>query len=290
MITIEESIPSKTEAYIAGEDIFYVQFNDINFYIEDEEQENFFFCILKNLFPDIRIEKIFPLLGKDNVIEESRENIGNKKKVYIVDMDFDDILGKIEENSNLFYIERYCIENYLLEKNAIVEYVIGERPRLSKRNVINQLDFEACIDSISQTITKIVHLHIVVQEKCNHLKNVSLNPERFVQFRNNAFSITDSEVEKYKNDIQAELDKIDKRLSVNGQYNKVRKLLPLKTIDQCLKHIPGKYLIKMVKQRIESMFNLASRNCDSFCYRVAEKCSFQSLNFLKQDIGNYISD
>ena len=96
MITIEESIPTRNTNYRLAEDIFYVQFNEISFFIEDEDQENFFFCILKNLFHDIQIDKIFPLNGKDNVINESNENIGNKKKVFIVDKDFDDILNKIK--------------------------------------------------------------------------------------------------------------------------------------------------------------------------------------------------
>ena len=117
MITLEESIPAKNQNYRLAEDIFYFQFNDVSFYIEDEDQENFFFCVLKNLFSDIKIEKIFPLNGKDNVIRESTNNLGNKKKVYIVDKDFDDILCRIKTNDNLFYLERYSIENHLIESH-----------------------------------------------------------------------------------------------------------------------------------------------------------------------------
>lgn len=70
MITIEQSIPTKSDAFLKGIDIFYTQFNDVNFYIEDEDQENFYHSILKKLFPEIRLDKIFPLRGKDNVLEK----------------------------------------------------------------------------------------------------------------------------------------------------------------------------------------------------------------------------
>ena len=41
MISIEESIPTKSDSYRIGEDVFFYQFNDVSFYVEDAEQENF---------------------------------------------------------------------------------------------------------------------------------------------------------------------------------------------------------------------------------------------------------
>lgn len=289
MISIEDSIPAKNESYKSGEDIFYVQFNDVFFYIEDEDQENLFFCILKNLFPKIRIEKIFPLGGKDNVIKESRNNIGNNQKVYIVDKDFDDILGRIEESPNLFYLERYSIENYLLENNAIVEYIIGEKPRLKRTDVSDQFDFDNCISTIGTTISSLVHLHLVVQCNCPQMKNVSLNHEKFVQFSSRSFSLKNAQIEQYKADIQTSLKQFDGRLTVNGQQKKMYLLIKFNTTELCITHIPGKYLIKMLKKFIETLFGLASRNIDSFCYRVAENCEFKSLQYLQINIKQYIT-
>ena len=94
MITLEESIPTKNDGYLIAEDVFFIQFNEISFFIEDTEQENFYYNILKKLFPSIQIEKIFPLNGKDNVIEDCKKNIGNKNKIYLVDKDFDCMLSK----------------------------------------------------------------------------------------------------------------------------------------------------------------------------------------------------
>jgi hypothetical protein len=288
MITIEESIPTRNTNYRLAEDIFHVQFNEISFFIEDEDQENFFFCILKNLFPDIQIDKIFPLNGKDNVINESNENIGNKKKIFIVDKDFDDILNKINTNDNLFYLERYSIENHLIEKDAIVEYIIGEKPKLKRADINNLFDLGVNIQNINNKLSELIHLHLVVQKKCSRIKNVSLNHERFFDFNNGDFSLKPAQLSRYKLDIQTELNNIDGRLTLTSQFKKVNKIVNINNNQLCIKHVPGKYLVKMIKQVIESLFGLVSRNVESFCYRLSENCSFASLNGLKLSIEQYI--
>lgn len=68
-------LPTLTESFLKGQDILYKQFNNIEFYIEDTEQENLYFQILKKMFPDIKFEKIFPLNGKKNVKDDCLINV-----------------------------------------------------------------------------------------------------------------------------------------------------------------------------------------------------------------------
>lgn len=290
MITIEESIPTKSENYRISEDIFFIQFNDVSFYIEDEEQENFFFCILKNLFSDINIERIFPLNGKDNVIEQSQLNVGNKKKVFIVDRDFDDIFNRLVAQPNLFYLDRYSIENHLLEEGAFIKYIISEKPKLKISDVKSSLKFEKKMKRIFSSLDKVINLHLVVQFICPQLPNVALSHERFFQFNAGSFIQRTAEISQYEQRIKTEITNIDRRLTVNGQVKNLKKnIINLKTYDLYLKHIPGKYLIRMIKQIVESEFGLVSRNADSFNYRIAEKCHFESLEDLKDRINNHLN-
>lgn len=288
MITLEESIPKKDTNYRLAEDIFFVQFNEVSFYIEDEDQENFFFCIFKKLFPNIRIEKIFPLNGKDNVLIESTKNIGDKKKVFIVDKDFDDILNKINTNENLFYLDRYSIENHLIEKDALIEYIIGEKPKLKREVVNEQFNLDLTIQNINIKLNELIHLHLVVQNKCPRLRNISLSYERFFDFNDGNFVLKHSQLNAYKIDIQNELKRIDRRLTLNSQFRKVKRIVNINNNQLCVIHVPGKYLVKMIKQVIESVFGLVSRHFESFCYRIAENCSFASLNGLKLEVENFI--
>jgi hypothetical protein len=288
MITIEESIPTKNDAYKLGLDIFYVQFNEIFFYIEDEDQENFYFCILKKLFPDVVFEKIFPLGGKNAVIEESEKYLIDKKKVFIVDKDYDDILNRLVRNPNLFYLDRYSIENYLIEKESLIDYIIGEKPRLKRKRIDQLINLDELIIQIGETLHDLIILFIVVQIRCPHYKNVSLKHERFVGF-NRVFLLKQDQFDQYKSEIESELQGLDRRLKINTQIKKIKKSISLNTIDAFLAHIPGKYIMKMVKFSIENSFRLPSRELDSFNYRIAEKCTFNSLKNIQDKIIAFLN-
>lgn len=288
MITIEESIPTKNNDYRVAEDVFYLQFNDISFYIEDEDQENFYHKILCKLFPNLQIEKIFPLNGKKNVIDECKSNIGDKNKIYIVDKDFDDILGKKESISNLFYLNRYSIENYLIEENSILEYIISEKPRLKRSNIKRRLNVTKIIEIIKSSIKEIIHLFVLVQKKCSALKNISLSYERFFDFNNGNFQIKQDQVDSYIDSIKNELKVVDKRLKFDVQLKKIIREHSLTSNDCCINHYPGKFIIKMLKQTIESIFGLNSRTIESFSYMIACNSSFDSLTFLKDEINTFL--
>ena len=132
---MEVGLPTKSSSFLAGQDVLYGQFNDINFYVEDQDQESFYETTLKKLFPDIRIEKIFPLGSKDLVVNAAKLTTTDKKKVYIVDKDFDDILNTKEAIPNLFYLKQYSIENYLTEETAIQKLIIEEKPKLKAPDI-----------------------------------------------------------------------------------------------------------------------------------------------------------
>ncbi|MEI3790349.1 MULTISPECIES: DUF4435 domain-containing protein [unclassified Chryseobacterium] len=288
MITIEESIPTKNDDYRFAEDVFYFQFNDISFYIEDEDQENFYHKILCKLFPNLQIEKIFPLNGKNNVIDECKSNIGDKKKIYIVDKDFDDILGKKESISNLFYLNRYSIENYLIEESSIIEYIVSEKPKLKRSNIKRKLELIKIIETIKLSIKEIIHLFLLVQKKCSQLKNISLSYERFFDFNNGNFQIRQNQIDSYIDSIKNELKAVDKRLKFDVQLKKLVKEHNLSSNDCCINHYPGKFIIKMLKQTIESLFGLNSRNIESFSYMIACNSRFDSLFFLKNEIDIFL--
>jgi len=289
MITLEESIPTKNDGYLIAEDVFFIQFNEISFFIEDTEQENFYYNILKKLFPSIQIEKIFPLNGKDNVIEDCKKNIGNKNKIYLVDKDFDDILGRKLNVENLFYLNRYSIENYLLEENSIIEYVICEKPKLKKSYITSKLELDKLINVIKNALKELIHIFILVQKNCPKLKNISLNYERFFDFNNGNFIIKQAQFDSYVDEIINELKSTDGRLKFDAQYKKIQKDFKLDTDEICIVHYLGKFILRMLKQCIESLFGLNSRNIESFSYMIALNSDFNSLEYLKNDITEYIN-
>ena len=119
------------------------------------------------------------------------------------------------------------------------------------------------------------------------MKNTSVPPEKYLNFGSN-ISLKNAELVKYENEIQKELNKVDKRLTVKSQIKKLKSKFNLSKCPDILIHTPGKYLIKYFKCKIENGFSIASRNIDSFIFRLARTNSFDNLQFLKVAVNDYI--
>ena len=288
MITEEESIPTTSDAYLYASNVFYTQFNTIEFYVEDAESENVYFAILKTLFPNIVFEKIFPLNGKQNVLDESTKCLGDRKKIFIVDKDFDDLFNLVVKNDNLFYLENYSIENYLIEESSLVSYVVDESPKLKRHDVKVQLSFNQEIKKCGRLFGPLVRTYLIVQSWFLGIKNTKHPPNRFFRFRRVSTAIP-GQLDQYERDVEAALKAIDGRMSLKGQLRQVNIAYKIKNDLDTMPHIPGKYILAYFKGYIEDVFDLHVRNIDSFAYQLAKLGTFQNLNFLKKAIEKYVA-
>ena len=113
-----------TKGWVQAQDLFYTDFNDVSIFVEDQDKENLYFCLLRSSIPNLRIEKIFPLGGKGPCLEHLRANPDPSLCAYIVDKDWDDLLGVIVPHPNLIYLDRHSIESYFLDhKKGHVELI-----------------------------------------------------------------------------------------------------------------------------------------------------------------------
>lgn len=283
MIAKQESFPRRTLVGLQGQSVFYRQFNDINFYVEDENQEHFYHTVLSNLFPSVRLQKIFPLGGKLNVIEKARRGLGDKRSVFIVDKDFDDILHKLIKLPNLFYLKEYSIENYLLESDAVFEFVIEEKPCIKINDISKKLDFEHFINQTTVELIDLFTLFIVAQSI--GIENCGLPPERFVNPSNKG-SIDKAKVASYKEKLQpnfASKEEMNDKLKV---YYK--RAFHGKKPRQARKHISGKYIGFFLCNALCREFEIRSIKEESFYYRLSKNCKFRSLEHLKKNVNSYI--
>jgi hypothetical protein len=155
-----QNLPARSQNGMAALDIFYTELNDVNFYVEDEEQENLYFEILRRLFKSIKIARIFPLGGKSAVLQHAtsaaKQSI-NCFRAYIVDRDLDHLLGKQFEHSNVFYLDRFCVENHLLQHSAIVEIVIENHLKRKRAEVEVDLSLDAELPAFYKSPTSPVY-------------------------------------------------------------------------------------------------------------------------------------
>ena len=183
---IEAQIPARSVIGMGALDVFYQEFNDVAFYVEDADQENLYHAILSKHFPNIRISRIFPLGGKLNVISHAREKnnkANSTKRVYILDKDFDDLLKKKVRLKNTFYLDRFCIENHLIDFDAIIELVVETSPKTKRSDIDSKLCLASFVSDLNQQLTPLFVLFFCAQLFDLGVRNCSAKPEEYCNAR-----------------------------------------------------------------------------------------------------------
>jgi hypothetical protein len=283
---MNHGFPELTSSFLAGQDLLYSQFNDIEFYIEDRGQEHLYFNILKKLFPKIKFEKIFPLNTKKDVKDSARLNRGNKKKIYIVDLDFDIILGKIEQIDNLFYLDRYSIENYLFARQHLYEIIRLKTPRLKNEQIDILYDYELLIRSAVKCLEELTCAFVIINKHDLGLDYYGISLPRDFDFSTGDAIYRMDFIKNYLNTVESTLKQKNGRYTLKGQ---IRGLKPhFRNLSTSLSTIPGKYILLFIKDRLQQLALISSQSLDSFTYSLSKEFDSSELDFLKIRIANFI--
>ena len=109
---------------IIGYSELFRSFNAKTVFIEDENGETAYRRMLNRILgSDDAIFRVFPLKGRDPLIGDWRKNSDNDDFIYIVDGDLNLILEGDISQKNLLSLDRYSIENFLIDKSSITEVI-----------------------------------------------------------------------------------------------------------------------------------------------------------------------
>lgn len=270
-------LPARSQSGMAALDIFYADFNDVNFYVEDEDQENLYYEILRKLLKTTRITRIFPLGGKSAVLHHatSEANQGIRCfRVYIVDRDFDHLLGKQLEHPNVFYLDRFCVENHLLEPAAIVELAIENHPKKRRADVELKLSLDSQIPSLYNCLRPLFMLFLCSQSLNLDVKNCSSPPEAFCEPKR-LWELKDAAIISYTEELRA-------AAGANGlgpdQFDAQCDLVFARASTASNQElVSGKFVAAMLFHYIKSKYSLGSMTFESFVYRLAKNCTLLSM-------------
>jgi hypothetical protein len=288
MLDTEIQLPSRSLAGKAALDIFYNDFNEVNFYVEDEDQENLDEEILRKVLPQVKFKKIFPLGGKSSVLKHAanKDNESlDKKCIYIVDKDFDDFLDKVEQDERLFYLERYCVENYLLEEQAIVNVLIETYPKKKAVDIQNQLNLPNFFAETSSALTSLFTYFLCAQKLELGIKNCDCKPEEYSAPAKN-WCIDSIKVALYWDQVQLEATHQHKTQLLMESINDFKCYVNEATNYNKL--ISGKFLIALLFHYVKNNYKMGSITLDSFVFRVAKNCFLDDFQPIADRIKAYI--
>jgi len=281
-MTPEESIPVRSSKYLYAQSVFYQQFNEIQFFVEDADQENLYFAILKRLFPKITIAKIFPLGGKPMVITHAVAHSQNRKSIYIVDKDFADLLPDSRQLPNLFYLDWFCIENYVLEEEPVVRFIMSEKPKAKESNVRKLLAFAAFLSQSMRELQPLFELFLLVQRHQLGVKTTGTGVRKFCE--KGTWTISKQQIAAYEQQMRAASSAKGLTLTPEAFVRAKTDLTP-----PSHRTISGKFLLDLLSVRLTMLYGIRSVSTDSLLYRLAEYCDFRNLHPLRDRIAQYLS-
>lgn len=147
--------------------LFFKTKNDVDIFIEDSNDEEFYRSLLFRLTEGKKINKIISCKCKTELIKacEADQSDRERKRIYLTDGDLDLITDTNRTDLKyLFVLDRYCIENYLVDEGGILE-LLHSNVVLDKIVIKKQLTFNNYLKSISHSLIElflhysITHLH-----------------------------------------------------------------------------------------------------------------------------------
>ena len=285
MISIEDSFPKRSQRSLNAQDILWTQFNDINFYVEDIDQHNFYLNLLRKIFPPLKLNKIFPLGGKDNVLREARKS-RSKKKVFLLDLDFDEVLETKENLPNAFYLKKYSIENYLLEENAIIELIKEENPKITDTEIKSKFKLSNFKKECLNVFKELSCNFLLIKKYDLGLGYLKIEPNRDCDFDANPCCIKNTVVNPFFHQVESKLSLNKPRMKYLSQIK--HHLKYFNSIEKCSNNTPGKYLVSFLKQKLKKLFHFSQTTIDTFKYRLMKNCDFNDLEYLRVSINDYL--
>jgi len=168
---------SRSDAARRARALFFRHLNDIDVYVEDMSRHSrkFYLLLINNILGGrYKIHEIHMLGGKRKVVAAaSKHSDFSRRAVYIVDGDLDLILARRAQSPRLVCLGRYCIENYLLEEDAICE-IIHELDLVKDMQQIKEdLSFADWLLDLSVSLTPLFAVYAAAHARSCGIETVS---------------------------------------------------------------------------------------------------------------------
>lgn len=169
----------------------YDDYNDVHVFVEDKGFENLYVVLFKKY--GVGVENIFSRNGKDEVLKAA-ESCTDTKCVFIVDRDWDDLLGIISTLNNVVVLSMHSIECYLIDHKAFSGIILGERPRCDIDSLLGEKHFEEILTDVSGKLRPLFECFATMQMRGKKEKMCA--PGR-VQQKNRSCAPDEREIAKF---------------------------------------------------------------------------------------------
>lgn len=256
--------------------------NTLHFFVEDSAEAYMYEIIIKRLLGDkIFIQQVFGCGGKTPLIETYKKykekSSLQKNYLFIADADFDLLLDRnVIKDCYFIYLERYCIENYLIDEDAVVT-AIQPNLRLLREEVKKKLQFSWWYSEATSQLFPLAMLFAIIMKN-----GLNIEFERIQKHLcDHGWEVDKSKVRLFRESVKIELTKKGKKLRTEERGIRV---LVTKRYAKCKEGcISGKYYLTCLRRYLTSVTD-SQTNEDYLKGSLLNHCDTSSLNFLKKRI------
>ena len=217
--------------------------------------------------------------GVEKAFQEYGCSYDGKPAIYLVDGDFDLVMGKEMINSpNYIYLEKYNIESYYIDEKAVLKYMAGKM-KTTQKNVSKKIEYSEWEDMIYAAMKELFINYMVAQDVFPEEKNVGLPPHSY--FYKNGYVNIDK-IEEYINGLKCRLPDYD------AMYDSYERKFETILSGDTTRLVCGKYLLASLSNYLRAKASVTFKE-DDFVYFLASFFDIKTLDFVKDRILNIIS-
>lgn len=258
--------------------------NTLDIYTEDcEKDKEFYIKLLKKLLSntDIIINDIHPLGCRRTVIQCCQDDTDNRrKKLYIVDGDIYLQYKEKECIPNLFVLDAYCIENFMICEEAICYVAHMFHARDSYENVKISLQTPVVLAEIAEPLINLFFYYSIQMECIGQFRIMTI--DAYIDKSTKQIDITkiNQEVNRIKS---ALISKGFSKIKLEELLNQRKSKFPY-NVATLLTIVSGKnFLIPFIKYHIDKRLNCNLRlPNEAWKFNLVERCDLNRLYPLKQ--------
>lgn len=275
-------------------DTFHLEYVTAFFYFEDAEHESVYERLLHRIFPKIKKFQVICLGGKTKVLEKAREpRERDKKSIFVLDKDYDDLLGHVEVLPDVYYLHKYSIENYFSDVASLLHVVVDEMPREGTYGErATQLgDISAYVQELERRLIRVSRLFVVARKFRVSIPTSKISVEEMIEGCDEINPMpTDEWIAAYKERLKASTEAANDWLADNAAldpqlgdaFTRVKPcpLPALTDVDQiCGKHLIG-CLVRLVDIRLKA--NLCKLGVVELYIRLVNHLNTARFNFFAE--------
>jgi len=259
--------------------VFFQKFNDIDIYVEDTSKGSkklYSILLSRALSGKCRVSTVFPLGSKNTVIEEcQKDNDHGRLKIYIVDGDLELLLNSNQSDlPRLYVLKRYCIENYLIDENAILELLHEEDLERTQDELSELFDYQAWLEGNELALFSLFVLYAIAKHYNLELASVSYPVNRLVS--SNVGIIDSEKLQERKKSVSDHMEKILGKNTVDQDIQAINDRVKDSGYPR-LAYVSGKdYAMPLLLMRMRGMIKFRAENA-VLNQRLAMKCNVSEL-------------